>query len=348
MSEGNPDLLEGIFRDEDESESSDSETPESTSDMILRATSTLTDASAFSNKWIRDGEKNFFFDSQTRRLICHNPNGSYMQYLGSGRFVAIDDPTAPPKEAPILEEQTMPVEVAPVALQQCWMTSVRRESLEVIDKSNAPKRQRTEQSVPSLSFDDLLEQADTRIDGFKTFINKWNLSNEEQTVRHFLKSDLLLVSYIVKRFNPTKALPKNALLKFTDSLSQFPQKWRIFSLIESGIVDSGEAETSIVPDSGLAVTSGTTSHGEDNVIELEETSEMRFQIVKMESDFYVINQSAGIVHVDGIRCTPSDGPVGPLVDGSVVVTPEHMLVVEIGEPEYLVKRRSPTPSAKIE
>ena len=345
MSGENPDLLEGIFREDDESGSSDSEQPESTADLILRATSTLgPGAASFTNKWIRDGDRNFFFDSSSNRLICHTAEGTYMQYLGGGRYVSIEDPTrgsslsgnAATKESEENKE-------SPSETKCCWVTTIAKSTIELFHRSKESKRQRVERGEaqqPTLSFDDLLAEAGENVAGFTEFVEKWGLGTEESALRHFLKLDKLLVSYIVKRFNPQKALPKNALIKFTDSLSKYPQKWRVYALIESGLTDSGEADTTPVGDDGLKFVSSGTDSEDESAIGLEESEDLKFQIMKLGADFFILNESPTNIFVDGMRCTPIDGPTGPLLDGSIIATPQYLLVIEVASTDELVKRRS--------
>lgn len=361
---GNP--LEGLFKgddrdseDESQSSSSDAETTETVADMILRAVSTLTD-SGFENKWIADGSRHFFYDSNSKRLLCHTVDGKYMHYMGNGRYEPIEDPTGSRSS---LKEQ-MPEQAAEpeqshheVKESVCWITTIPSVHLEVMDEvtSSGGKKQRTEvedSGVPKLSFSEVVEG--TTIPGFKEFLEKWDLLSEEASVRHLVKLDKQLIQYLMRRFNPIKAKPKNALLKFSESLLKHPQKWRIIAAVQEGLIDSGSGcETAIVGDTVFTVSGRSDSADEVSSLELEdEGAKCAIAIERIGTEFFLVNQDRQHpVYLDGMRVVPADGHVGPLVDGSVIAVPNAisvrstipatLLLVEIGPAEDLITRRQP-------
>ena len=359
-SEGNPNLLDGIFREEDESRSSESEADESTPDMILRAVKTLGDKSGFVNKWIADGTKQFYYSGG--KLVCYH-DGKYSQYIGDGRYLPMDGSVG--DDTVVVDQQVdrVAVEKAESATQEdkvssspgvCWVTAIPRESLTIVCRSTAAKRQRTDESgavtsSATVPVSDLLEEAELTVPGISEFFSKWSLGSEESIVRHFMKLDRLLAVYIMKRFNPVKAKPKNALQGFIEHLSgKYPQKWRIPALVGSGLVDSEECSTVSVDETGLVLTSVDTDvDSETRKFELEGCDACNFQIIVLGGDFYVLNRRDGgdTVVVDGMRATAADGPVGPLRDGSVISVgntgsiPNQLLVVEIGAETDLHARR---------
>ena len=346
------DEFEALFKEGSESSSdADSEVPESTADMILRAVSTL-EKSGFENRWIADKDRHFFYDSNSRRLVCHTSDGKYLEYMGGGRYV----PTADPTLVQETQQEEKSDEVVPVNSENvCWVTVVPHEQLEVLDSSlTGSKRQRTESDQqPKFTFNEIIEN--TTISGFKEFLEKWELLSEESSVRHLVKLDRQVIQYIMRRFNPLRAKPKNALLKFSESLLKHPQKWRIYSVIEEGYSDTGECETTRLPQDGQVrfLTLNEFSKSDDEfLVELDDqqVSECDFSITKMGSEFFGNNNLSGHnIFVDGMRVLPADSPYGPLSDGSVVSVPHkdsrtstipgYLLLIEIGKPEDLFARR---------
>lgn len=363
--------LDGLFKkdhqdgkNEGQSSSSDSETTlETVADMILRAVSTLAN-SGFENKWIADGNRYFFFDSNSKRLLCHTRDGRYMHYLGNGRYVPIEDPTGGRSS---INEEITSVEVTPEQLNPdikesvCWITTIPSDHLEVMDSGTivTEKKHRTEEGpvgVPKLTFSEIVEK--TSIHGFKEFLEKWDLLSEESSVRHLIKLDKQLIQYLMRRFNPIKAKPKNALLKFSESLLKHPQKWRIVAAVQDGLIDSGSGcETAVVCEEIFTI-SGQSD--ERSCLELEEESaECRLVIERIASEFFLLNQdSQHPVFLDGMRVVPADGHVGPLLDGSVVTVPNAhaprsnipatLLLIEIGAAEDLLARRQPIDSQDLD
>jgi hypothetical protein len=278
-----------------------------------------------------------------------------MHYMGNGRYVPIEDPTGARSS---INEQITSAEVKPEQSNPdmketvCWITTIPSEHLEVMDSGAnlTEKKQRTEEGpigVPKLTFADIV--GGTSIHGFKEFLEKWDLLSEESSVRHLIKLDKQLIQYLMRRFNPIKAKPKNALLKFSESLLKHPQKWRIVAAVQDGLIDSGSGcETAVVGEDVFTI-SGRSDDA--SCLELEEESaECRLVIERMASEFFLLNlDSQHPVFLDGMRVMPADGHVGPLLDGSVITVPNAhasrstipatLLLVEIGAAEDLLARR---------
>lgn len=339
--------LDDLFQSSGESSDSADDTPETTADMILRAAS----SGMVSDRWISDKNRHFFYDSKARRLICHTEGGKYLEYRGEGRYVPMEDPTV---RSSINEQIQEPAATECAEKKEkliCWITTVPSDCLDVFtDDLRSAKRQKVsdqDAGAPKLSFQELIESA--KIPDLKSFLEKWDLLTEEPTVRHFLKLDKQLVQYIIRRFNPIKAKPKNALLKFEESLLKHPQKWRIFGAIEEGLLDSGSCET--VPVNDFLRIKGPSDQSEDETgcTELEQEC-CNLCVRQVDSDFFLFNLDPELpVQLDGMRILPIDGPVGPLMDGSVIAIPRPgrmhnlpgtLLLVELGSVETLLKRRN--------
>ena len=337
MSEGNPNLLEGIFGDDDEASPSSYESddsPESTADMILRATKILGSKSGFLNKWVAgENGRYFFYNEANRKLITFSPDGRYSEYIGDGKYLAFSEDEIPPQaNPPAVVDDAGPVE--------CWITVIPKEELLTVDKEAylCAKRQRAAEdsasSAPAIPYQELLKI----IPNLLEFSEKWGL--EEQSIRHLVKYDKIIVQYILKSFNPTKAKPKNALLAYLEALTRYPQKWRIYATLEKEDFEDTLATINIDASRRFV-----GENSEDGIV-LEGVTECDFQISKIGSDYYVIcTGSSTKVLVDGILATPADGPVGPLREGSIVVVPsttsekEYMLLVEVGSIDSLKAKR---------
>ena len=348
------DEFESLFKDGGSSSSdSESDVPESTADMILRAVGMK---SGFENKWISDENRHFFYDSNSRRLICRTSEGKLLQYLGSGRYIPIDDPTNPndaPEEGESLGEPSLESDG-----NVCWVTVVPVDQLEVMGPScSSSKRQKASEEatagVPKFSLNEIVEN--TTLPDFKCFLEKWDLLSEESSVRHLVKLDRQLIQYIMRRFNPLRAKPRNALFKFSESLLKHPQKWRIVSVIQEGLLESGDCETTPLPvdDGVLRIVTSRPRDEEGAVIELDPESVAPCEITmsRIGNDFYISNASSiDAVFVDGMRDLREDSPYGPLRNGSVIGVPRKdarsqttfgaLLLIEIGTPEDLVARRT--------
>jgi hypothetical protein len=342
--------LDGLFRDDESSSSSSEAEQESVADMILRAVQTLNGASGFENRWIADQDRHFFYNSVTRKLICHTHERKYLEYRGEGRYIPIPDPT------------TAVVEKSEISVSEgkknendhvCWVTVIPHDHLVVVDQDLLDTKRKLVDNEPSsqpkISFRELIENV--KIPNFKSFLEKWELMSEEPSVRHLLKLDKQLIQYIVRGFNPLRAKPKNALLKYQESLLKHPQKWRIYSVVEEGLIDSGECETTVMGEGMTELLIGTEEVQEGPGIELDNLAvECNAFISKLPDDeYYITNYSnESPVFLDGMRMLGNDGPC-PLRDGSVVSIPHKdgrqtlpgcLLLVEIGKPEELMKKRS--------
>lgn len=338
----NPSLLDGIFNESASSGSDAEGEEESTADLILRAAKTIGESSGFLNKWIRDGDKQFYFSTEAGKLICYSSLGSYLEYLGDGRYVPYS------RSAELAENVVQPKPVCEDSKEsenkKCWITELPSALLQTIDRSSHDvtkklKNDSGEPTVgPSLSFSDLLEAAEETIPGIAKFSQKWGI--EEPSIRHLLKFDRILVSYILKHFSPIKAKSKNALQGMIESLMKYPQKWRIYSLREENIVD--ECSTRHVGESAtLKICANEDAADTDpNVFLLDmHDEECIFEVFQVGNEYMLVNSGRPLL-VDGMRVVLLDGPV-PLVDGSVIsVNPYHILLVEIGTLEYLVSRRN--------
>ena len=339
--DGNPDLLEGIFREESDGSESETESDnESMADLILRAARTLGKKSGFLNKWIQDADKQFYFSQETGKLICYSVTGKYLEYLGGGRYVPYGETES--GEKVFFQAET----IADSASQKtCWVTEMPPSILRTIDRSGERKRVKLDPdssvSSASMSVSDLLEAAQLRVEGISEFSGKWSL--EEPSLRHLFKMDRLMVSYIVKHFSPVKAKARNALHGMIESLSSFPQKWRIHSLKEENLLE--ECPTRHVADAGSLRVQTEESVDEhlngSFILEANDDADttFTFDILNIENDFFLLNSGNGLL-VDGMRVVPSDGPV-PLTDGSIIsLHPYHMLLVEVGVPEHRISRRN--------
>lgn len=342
MSEGNPNLLEGIFRDDDQASSSayeSDDSPESTADMILRATKILGSKSGFFNKWVvAENGRYFFYNEANRKLISFSPDGRYSEYIGDGKYLPVrEDELSAVSQPPQAGSAAVVDDAAPV---ECWITLIPKEELVTVDKEAylSTKRQRVSEdsssSAPVIPYQELLKI----IPNLLEFSEKWGL--EEQSIRHLVKYDKIMVQYILESFNPTKAKPKNALLAYLEALNRYPQKWRIYAMLAKEDFED-TFSTINIDDSKRFV----GENSEDGIV-LEGVTECDFQISKIGNDYYVIcTGSSTKVLVDGILATPADGPVGPLREGSVLVAPsatsekEFMLLAEVGSIDSLKAKR---------
>jgi hypothetical protein len=309
---GNPDLLDGIF-DEDavnrfEPPDADDASSTSTADYEGVAELILRGKTQFANKWIREGEGMFFYDSSIDKLLLVK-NKCYFEYQGGGEFQFLR-----PANTTTAEED-MPI---PRENRTCiFLAGFESSDLQI--RSNKRVREEEEPKAADTSLTAMITQIEnqTGIYMLSNFLKSWNLLSEESTVRYFLKSvDLPMLRFVLDKFAPEKAKPKNALPKFVQSLSKFPQRWR---------VKTTEFETRM----------------KDVSDDLPWTNESGVSIVRLGDDYYAMLESGGdkTVFVDGIRLNSADGPVGPLQTGSVIAisnvkefsVPDSMLVVKIDE-----------------
>jgi len=330
--QGNPELLEDIFNEDSDEESVEEEETESTADLILRAAKTLGEKSGFLDKWIQDREKQYFYSSQSGKLICCTA-GKYLEYTGVGRYVPYtSDGTSAEVEPATVQSET----IMEIGTKTCWVTEIPQSVLTLYDRSAKRFKGESEASVAAMSLQDFLESAESRIQGVSDFAAKWGL--EESLMRHLIKLDRLLVGYIVQHFSPVKAKAKNALQGMIDSLLKYPQKWRVHALKEQGLL--GECATRHVQDSKPLLFSSDASSADAHAFTLDTVvRDFGFEIFNIGRDFFLINSRVA-VSVDGMRVLPFDGPVS-LFDGSVVaLSPYHLLLVEIGDAAHLISRRN--------
>ena len=342
MSESNEHLLDGLFQDEQASEPSSASSDDGedaiveTAEMIIRSAKL---DEKFCDKWISENGLLFYFDSKRQKLILLK-NNCYFDYEGDGEFQftgrvdsQIQSDSANDHTADQADTSDLPC---------VWVTSVPRSFLTIrhegpVSDSPSSKRQRTEPNYKIKFLDE--------------FFHKYVF--DESFIRHILKLDRLLVSYIVPRFNPMKAKPKNAFSNFCDSLiSKFPQPWRWKSLL--AIPEEDRVDCDCKP------LRSTLFFGTNSDLDFElfsDSPEEKFsaQFFFLGNDVYVMMNEEQIpvtVLVDGVRCTAGEGPVGPLKDGSVLtvslankpstseLVPDHMFIVELAKTEQeLVARR---------
>jgi hypothetical protein len=344
---GNEHLLDGLFQEEEQPSSSESGDSDDgivdTAEMIIRGASS---EDRFRNKWISENGLLFYYDSERQKLLLLK-NNCYFEYEGNGEFqftgrVDPVQPTVSDEQNHVSSAASETVEVA--ELPSIWITSVPRSLLTIreLAESESPsaKRQKTDSfKIPFLS----------------DFFHKYAF--DDSFIRHILKLDRLLVSYIILKFNPLKAKPKNAFKNFCDSLNEkFPQPWRWKSFLTIPEEDRADCETKPLRTSLVfgQTTVGTAETGFDFDIISADVPSFSGQFFLLGNDAYVMmNEDGGVtVLVDGIRCVPSEGPVGPLKDGTVVTVrfgknsssneliPDHMFIVELAKTEEeLVVRR---------
>ena len=355
---GNENLLDGLFREEEEADkdASDSYSSSSSSedDGVVEAAEKLVALAQndvqIQDKWIMENGHCFFYDSHRSKLLLFR-NNCYFEYEGDGEFHFAGRP-ADDLTTPHLPEEADPVtpHIPPTNPASFWITSIPKSFLTIrydtgdfSEKSSSPSSKRQKRPY--------------KISAFEEFLHKYNF--DDSFVRHILKMDRFLVSYIIPRFNPVKAKPKNAFSNFCDSLiTKFPQPWRWKAMV--AIPEEERAaegcETKPLRD---IINFGSFSEKNDFEIAPQNFS-FSAQFFFLGTDVYVMmNQdNSGVrVLVDGVRCLASEGPLGPLKDGSVVaiyfdgpdnssrqsaeLVPDHLFVVECADSEAaLVSRRN--------
>ena len=308
---GNEHLLDDLFI-EDERESDVSSESSSSDDLVDWAERLIASAqsdTSVANKWLTNEKGlSIFYDSNRKKLILLK-NNLYFDYEGNGEFQFTG---ARPIDGGDVSESI--TDESFESLPIVWITSIPRSFL-TLDES----------------------------EHLSSFFQKFNF--EDSFVRHILKLDKLLVSYIIDRFDPQKAKPRNAFINYCDSLnSKFPQPWRRKSFL--AIPENGECETKELR--------GVLNFGKDDDlgVEIEHAGFSGGQFFFLGSDPYVgIERDSDEVKVlvDGVRCLARDGPIGPLRDGSVVsissstateYVPDHLFLIEIAQSQSeLIDRR---------
>jgi len=343
---GNDHLLDDLFQEEEQPSSSESSDSDDgiveAAEMIIRGASS---EEKFRNKWISENGLLFYYDSERQKLLLLK-NNCYFEYEGNGEFKFTG--RVDPVQSTVSEEQTHGTSAAAETvkdpqLPSIWITSVPRSFLTIreLAESESPsaKRQKTDSfKIPFLS----------------DFFHKYAF--DDSFIRHILKLDRLLVSYIIPKFNPLKAKSKNAFTNFCDSLnSKFPQPWRWKSLLSIPEEDRADCETQpLRTELVFGPIVGTSETGFDFDIIPAGESFFSGKFFFLGNDAYVMmNEDGGVtVLVDGVRCIPSEGPVGPLKDGTVVTVrlgknsssneliPDHLFIFELAKSEEeLVARR---------
>ena len=364
----NPELLEGLFRDNQdgssEAHSDRSSIQDDKDDDIVEFAYALMSGSTRhpTNEWIPAPGGNYFFHDTGKSKLLLLRDNCYFEYEGDGEFQFIGRVADRSMSEPDRES-------FPQNCQHIWLTSVPGTVLsmettgaeEGEDRDDVPqKRLRIAgpKDEPRNSISDLILRAENRVPGFSDFVSKWNFP--EQTIRHFLKFDRLLIAYIMRRFNPTKAKAKNAIIGFCDSLiGKYPQIWRWKSVIELEWMEE-EANVEI-----RKLTDGQEDRVsfcspdvqmEDAIILDKNFEKISGEIIFLGQDAYVmmtVDDPSVTVLVDGIRALSVEGPVGPLRDGSVIAfskkenksgIPNHLILVEIATEEIVLVNRRLIPS----
>ncbi len=335
--EPNPDLLDSLFQQDasDPAASSphSSSSSSSSSDYTGVAEMILNAKNNFADKWISEGQGMFFFDSRENKLFLVK-NNCYFEYLGEGEFQFLrpvdvqstEDAMPIPNSCEIDE-----IKIEKANFCECFVTVFSKEELSIgIDSRRKRLREGDDDEegnevvvvdapavVVPTSLSSLVDYAEFthNIVGLRNFLKSWNLLSEDSVVRNLLKQDAERIRFIVRAFAPTKANPKNALLKFISALSQFPQKWRCKSpLFQARKVNISSICPYTVFPAGAS-------------------------ILRMGSEYYVIREQGGgeYLYLDGMRVSVEDGPMGPLRSGSVMtlsqvkdcLVPDWMCVVEL-------------------
>ncbi|KAF4668617.1 hypothetical protein FOZ61_006083 [Perkinsus olseni] len=393
--------------DGSESEGEDDGRPESTPEMLMRAVAVGGElAKQMTDKWVSDNQTGlkYCYSGSEKKLFMWNPRSQSMyhwkgrgsmdfmwqanqssqeQYQQQGRA----QPQAAVGEAPKSSDDA---EQADHEEKVLWMTYIPSSYLwgkdpqknmdspedsaeendaagddEESEPSSAtePKHKKARMAADNAS---MLAKCDARVPGFKDFAKRWAI--DVNIMRHFAKHDGMLIRHVIDSFKPTKAKAKNALQKYLQGLTKFPQKWRIVAACKQAVLlEEAEGETrELVPPRSVVVGSAEEDlrgPSDESVTRLVlppdagYVSPEHFRIFPLGDDFYVqdLGSDYGIT-VDGLRYRSTDGPIGPLKDGSIVSIgggSQHappMFLCEFNAPKELRKRRvePATPSSPEE
>ena len=282
-------------------------------DMIIRSVKANP---ATADKWILDEASGgrFFFHSGMQKLLSQ-ANGKWLEYRGEGVFVECGESgqwgqwaESEERDFGSLGKRVDGASNGESDFTQkpptcrAWVFPKASLQVETLKRSHNSELN--------------LHSVDERVTGFKGFVEKWAL--EESIVRHLLKFDRQLLQYVIPRFNPTKAKAKNALQAYIDSLVKFPQKWRL-KVVEEDL-GYGSPLTADPLCGGLTISTPNGNHCSLN-------------LVPIQSEWFALGSGAS---VDGLRLVSEEGPLGPLVNGSVITVnaqhgiPDYLILIEIG------------------
>jgi len=196
------------------------------------------------------------------------------------------------------------------------------------------------QIVKSENDADFFAKAELRNPGFSDFASKWEIPIKH--LRHFAKLERFLINFIFRHFDPKKSKPKNALQKFTEALSNFPQRWRAQAISES----AGLPNLTLRENSEATVGSAENC---DLLVPGESVHPEHFDIFNISGDFF-LQVRTGQVRIDGIRNSSADGPA-QLKDSNTIKIGDSAIYVQIGKDELLDERNSeeaPTKKTRLE
>ena len=303
--EGDPTLLSDLFDSDAESETVE----ESVADMIVRVAAGP-HSECVTDKWITDDSgSQFYFSSETKKLICYTVEGVYLDYMGSGVYT----------ERAIVQVDDACVDTACVSDTCVEKTFVDDTSVDkTCDETSFVENTCVDKpcvhvwrfSREELSFFGTKRKR-FETEDFDTFIEKYKF--DESFGKYLKKFDCQLIQYVMERFNPTKAKAKNAIQKYIESLLK-DQKWRFVNhTLDEAVFSKNETFELI---DGL-------------------------EILRVESDWFA--QIRGkICLVNGIRLSPECGPFGPLTEYSIItlgttkddMVPDEMFLIKIGMHEF--------------
>jgi len=181
--------------------------------------------------------------------------------------------------------------------------------------------------------EEFFAQADARTPGFSEFASKWGI--QVKHLRHLQKFDAQLVRHVLRNFNPQKAKPENALQKYTEALSLFPQRWRVQAIAE----DSDLESLTLDSDNSIYVGNSGTLY-----FSFEVPIDPVCEFLQLKGDFYLIVKKSE-VFLNNMKIEAADGPVD-LRDVSSVRIGDDLIFAEIAEKDILDERLNQEPQIK--